>query len=202
MMSRWRYVKDCRIIRGLYFLFNDYLGWRRRKFAYKGNNVILTPPCRITQNNTYIYDNVSIASNSFFSSPKARIIIKSNCAIAEHVTIHTGNHARTVGRFVTDIDDISKPDGYDEDVIIEQDVWIGSNVIILSGVHVGRGATIAAGAVVDKDVPPYSIVGGIPAKVIKYYWSIDKILEHERLVYQENERYSRSQLETIINSSE
>lgn len=48
------------------------------------------------------------------------------------------------------------------------------------GVTVGRCATIAAGSVVNKDIPPYCIVGGIPAKVIKFYWSIDEILQHEK----------------------
>lgn len=84
-------------------------------------------------------------------------------------------------------------------MIIESDVWIGSNVTILDGVHVGRGATIAAGAVVNKDVPPYSIVGGVPAKVIKYYWSIDQIIKHEAKLYPENERLSIGYLEQIIN---
>lgn len=53
-------------------------------------------------------------------------------------------------------------------IIIEDDVWIGMNAIILSGVHIGQGAVISAGAVVTKDVEPYSIVGGNPAKLIKY----------------------------------
>lgn len=54
------------------------------------------------------------------------------------------------------------------DIIIDDDVWIGNSVKILSGVHIGQGAVIAAGAVVTKDVPPYAIVGGVPAKVLKY----------------------------------
>ena len=53
-------------------------------------------------------------------------------------------------------------------IVIEDDVWIGTRVTILSGVRIGQGAIIAAGAVVNKDVPPYAIVGGIPAKIIKY----------------------------------
>ena len=50
---------------------------------------------------------------------------------------------------------------------IEDDCWIAANTIILAGVTIGRGSVIAAGSVVTKDVPPYSIVGGVPAKVIK-----------------------------------
>lgn len=62
--------------------------------------------------------------------------------------------------FVTDIIKENKPKGYNHDVIIEKDVWIGAYVTILQGVHVSRGSMIAAGAVVNRDVPPYSIVGG------------------------------------------
>lgn len=58
---------------------------------------------------------------------------------------------------------------------IGSDVWIGSNVTILQGVTVGHGAVIAAGAVVTKDVPPYAIAGGIPARVIRYRFSPEVI---------------------------
>lgn len=51
---------------------------------------------------------------------------------------------------------------------IEDDVWIGEKSLIMSGVKIGQGAVVAAGAVVSKDVPPYAIVGGVPAKIIKY----------------------------------
>ena len=52
-------------------------------------------------------------------------------------------------------------------IVIEDDVWIGSHVTILDGVHIGYGSIIAAGSVVNKDTPPYSIVGGVPAKILK-----------------------------------
>ena len=53
-------------------------------------------------------------------------------------------------------------------VVIENDVWIGANVSILDGITIGNGAIVGAGAVVTKDVPPYAIIGGVPAKILKY----------------------------------
>lgn len=58
---------------------------------------------------------------------------------------------------------------------IGNDVWIGNSVIILNGVKIGNGAIVAAGSVVAKDVPPYAIVGGVPAKVIKYRFTNEQI---------------------------
>lgn len=65
-------------------------------------------------------------------------------------------------------------------IIIDDDVWIGYGAIIMSGVHIGQGAVIAAGAVVTRDVPPYAVVGGSPAKILKYRFSkevIDEIVK-------------------------
>lgn len=106
-----------------------------------------------------------------------------------------------VGLFITDITEIEKPDGYDKDVIIEHDVWIGCNVTLLSGVTIGRGSTVAAGAVVSKSMPPYCVIGGVPAKPIKFKWTIDEILTHESVLYPESERYTRAQLEEIFNNT-
>ena len=196
-----RKLKDNKLLRGLFFFWTSYLGnLRRSKFGHIAKNVIISPPLSGDIKNLYIYDGVGIGAHAILSTPNAKIIFKGNSSIAHHLTIHTGNHARVVGTFVSEITESTKPEGYDHDVIIEKDVWIGSNVTILQGVTVGRGATIAAGAVVTKTVPPYSIVGGIPARVIKFYWSIDQILEHEKKLYPETERYTREELETIIKS--
>ena len=181
-------------------LYRAYFGLKRKEFSKLGKRVILTPPYSIGPlNRIEIGDHVGIGPYAVLSTPGAKIIIKGNCAIAEHLTIHTGNHARMIGMFVTDITKENKPEGYDKDVVIERDVWIGSNVTILADVHIGRGATIAAGAVVNKNIPPYCIAGGVPAKPIKFYWTIDEILEHEKQLYPEAERMTREELEAIYN---
>ena len=74
----------------------------------------------------------------------------------------------------------------DEDVIFEGDNWIGMNVTILKGVTIGRGCIVAAGAVVNKSTPPYSIVGGIPAKVLKMRFTPEQIEKHEAILYPKN----------------
>ena len=69
------------------------------------------------------------------------------------------------------------------DIIIKDDVWIGTNAIILSGVTIGQGAIIAAGAVVTKDVPPYAIAGGNPAQIIKYRFEPEIIEKLKKFDY-------------------
>ena len=74
------------------------------------------------------------------------------------------------------------PRGDQFKVVVEDDVWIGHGAIILTGVTVSKGAVVAAGSVVSTDVPPYSIVAGNPARVIKSRFTHRQIEEHEEIV--------------------
>ncbi|MGL5932166.1 MAG: CatB-related O-acetyltransferase [Cetobacterium sp.] len=112
------------------------------------------------------------------------IITKSK--IARYVSI--GSDVKIgLGEHITDrvsLNTFFYKNPYDEltkgECIIEDDVWIGTNVVILRNVKIGRGAVIGAGAVVTKDVEPYSIVVGVPAKFLKYRFSREKIEEIEK----------------------
>lgn len=189
------FVRNC----GFLILRIKRFFMRKSNFAQCADTVIITPPISVLNpNNIYLGDNVGIGPRAYISALNAKFICKGNCAIAEGFTVHTGNHARIVGMFVTDITEASKPNGYDQDVIVEQDCWIGSNVTLLSGVTIGRGTTVAAGAVVTKSMPPYCVCGGVPAKFIKFYWTIDQIMEHEAKLYPVEDRYTCEQLEEIF----
>lgn len=152
-------------------------------------------PCEIVgSKNIYIGDNVSIRSNSMMSACNAKIVIKDWTIIAPYLYISTGNHMMTPGKYTGSIKNEEKDKEYDKDVIINEDVWIAAKVTILMGVNVGRGSVIAAGALVNKDVLPYSVVGGVPAKFIKFKWSLDQIIKHEEQLYPMEERFSREEL--------
>lgn len=108
--------------------------------------------------------------------------IGSYCSISANVQIFLGGHHRLdwvstypFPEFVDAARDITGYGGTNGDVVIGSDVWICANVIILSGVTIGHGAVIANGAVVTKDVEPYAIVGGNPARVLRYRFDPDTI---------------------------
>ena len=140
-----------------------------------------------TYRNITIGNDVYIGPHALFLCTESQIFIGNKVLFGPHVTIIGGDHRITdVGRFIYDVLDKHPED--DQDVHIEDDVWIGTNTTLLKGVTVGRGAVVAAGALVTKDVPPYAIVGGVPAKVLKYRFTPEQIQEHERQLYAEDKR--------------
>ena len=191
-------IKHNRFIRGCYFLYRRYFVYPKGAFGHFGDNITLTPPLMFSNpKNVYLYGNNGL-SNAIIFTTHARFIMKHHSGSAPGLKVATGSHAMVLGRFYKTITETEKPKCLDKDVIVESDVWIGMNVTLLAGVTIGRGSTLAAGTVVTKDVPPYCVAGGVPAKFIKFKWTIDEILEHESKLYPEEERFTREQLEEIF----
>lgn len=192
-------LKAYTVLIGIYHTFKRY-SFSVKKFGHIESTCQIDLPIKITHpNNVFLYDNTHIGADSTIFCSNAKFVMKKGSGSAGNLTIVTGNHERIIGRFYRTITESEKSSEMDKDVVIEEDVWIGLNVTILSGCTVGRGCNVAAGAIITKSMPPYAVVGGIPAKVLKFYWTIDQILEHERTLYPENERYTRSQLEAFRN---
>lgn len=91
------------------------------------------------------------------------IIIGSHCRVSQQVSIVASDHGIRRDELIATQEWVSKGD-----IIIGDDVWIGCGSQVLAGVTIGNGAVIAAGSLVNKDVPEYAIVAGVPAKILKY----------------------------------
>lgn len=107
--------------------------------------------------------NITIGKDVFINSgchfqDQGGITIGDGSLIGHNVVLATINH---------DLSPLKNRENHYAPIVIEDHVWVGSNATILQGVTVGRWSVVAAGAVVTKDVPPFTVVGGVPAKVIR-----------------------------------
>jgi virginiamycin A acetyltransferase len=117
---------------------------------------------------------------SLYVTPQEILEIGNYVSIAPEVTFLMGvNHqidTATTYPFYSKLVQRSSIDASGKgSIIVEDEVWMGTGAMIFSGIRIGKGAIIAAGAIVTKDVPPYAIVGGNPAKLIRYRFSEDII---------------------------
>lgn len=187
------------------YLYDKVLFWfYRRAMRHCGEGVYMRPSQSDMKglHNLSVGDGTSIPKGSTFYCTKAPLTIGKKVIFGPRPTIITGDHRiDIIGKYIIDVTDEEKKslrvkveglkindDGsingspYDLPVVIEDDVWVGANVTILKGVTIGRGSVVAAGAVVTRSCPPYSIIGGVPAKVLKMRFTPEEIEEHERRV--------------------
>lgn len=154
-----------------------------------GRNVYIRPISSDIKGieNITVGDNVLIPKGSTFYCTRAELKIGNKVIFGPKPTIITGDHRiDLIGKYIMDVSDDCKLPNLDLPVVIEDDVWCGANVTILKGVTIGRGSVVAAGAVVTKSFPPYSIIGGVPAKLIRMRFTPQQILDHEKKLYESN----------------
>lgn len=164
-----------------------------KEYLYKGRNALIYgyktisigKGCHLMDNssirgkvsigtNVFIHENVLIQSNKFSISIGDNTTINKNtnilsqCEIGSNVSIAPNVIIVGANHIFADFHCTIKSQGStSKGIIIEDDVWIAGNSTILDGVKIGKGSVVAGGAVVNKDVPPYSVVAGVPAKVVK-----------------------------------
>ena len=162
----------------LYKLYKEKKKWRVQNpcnntvmGSYFNRSLVHVGKATYGQINVINYsDNYELYIGSFCSiAPEVIFIV-----CGEHPVNHISTYPFKANYCIDKYEAISKGN-----IVVEDDVWIGVRTTILSGVTIGQGAVIAAGSVVTKDVPPYAIVGGVPAKIIRMRFSSKQV---ERLL--------------------
>lgn len=138
-----------------------------RQFIVEKNAIIESYSCiNNLVGHVHIAENVILGLHNTIIGP---VSIGKNSIIAQNVVLSGLNHTYT---------DISVPIKNQKEttapIVIQEDCWIGANVVVVAGVTIGKHCIVAAGSVVTKSVPAYSIVGGNPAKILKQYNSVTK----------------------------
>jgi acetyltransferase-like isoleucine patch superfamily enzyme len=157
------------------------------------------------RDNVEVGDNVHIGIGSILWAPH-RLTVADDVYIGKFCTLECDG---SIGRFTMIANNVGLIGRYDHDhraigvpirkapwigspdykglglglqLIVGEDVWMGFGAVVLSGVTIGRGAIVAAGSVVTRDIPPYAIVGGNPARTLTMRFTPDEIIEHERIL--------------------
>lgn len=165
--------------------------WRaallRSRLKRCGRRVYLDPRGIYSCETISVGDDVFVAPGAFFSATVSGVVIGNKVMMGPGVTILGGDHnTSVVGKAMCDVTEKRPQD--DAEVVIEDDVWIGARATLLKGVRVARGSIVAAGAVVTKSFPPYSIIGGVPARLIRPRWDEATIRRHEEMLYPPDRR--------------
>ncbi len=152
------------IVENFLYYVHEHVAWRRElKGKPKFLRIHPTTSIRNAQNISF-GKNVRITMNCcIWAEHNSKILFGDNILVGPGVKMFCGNH----GTKLCDIP-MTYQERVESDIIIEDDVWIGANSVITSGVNIGKGSIVAAGSVVTKNIPNNAIVGGVPAKVIKY----------------------------------
>lgn len=163
--------KNSQILINNEFAFNKCWSWKRQAYNKKCGELILEENSKLQVDRFWIY-----GGSSIYIKGGAKLILGTgyanyNCNIQCYEKIVIGNDVCISEEvIIRDSDNhyIYRP-GYkmSSPIIIEDNVWIGLRATILKGVRIGKGSIVAAGAVVTKDVPPHSLVAGVPARIIK-----------------------------------
>lgn len=152
-------------------------------FRKCGGNVKFGHGCDFSYECIEIGTDVYIGPRAKFMTAISSIKIGNKVMFGPGVTIMGGDHrTNMIGSYMFDVKE--KLPENDLDVVIEDDVWIGANVLILKGVTIGRGSIIGAGSVVVKSVPPYTVYVGSPAMKTWPRWDNEIIANHEHQLKQ------------------
>jgi len=149
------------------------------KFSRYGKNILLSKSGRILNPNNIILGNNIYIGRGFKINAKKGIVLGNNIMIGPNLVIESDNH--TYNRIGTPMFQYCD-EKIGNKIIIEDDVWIGANVVILPNVIIGEGSIVGAGSIVNKNIPPYCIAVGNPCRPVKSRFSNEDLKIHLQII--------------------
>jgi len=150
-------------------------------FRSIGKNSIFNPYSIFSFENITVGNDVYIGPGATFLCTESEIILGNKIMFGPNVSLIAGDHnSSVIGKYMFDVK--KKLPENDLPIIIEDDVWVGAGATVLKGVTIGTGAIVAAGSVVVKNIPPYSICAGVPAKVLKKRFTSEDLETHIKMI--------------------
>lgn len=195
---KFAFVKLFQVFMGKYLSWKSQLYDKTLILGYRGKEATIGYPSVITHSKlVFLHDYSRLQRNNVIYNHTGKFIMKEYSGASIGLLVVTGNHRPTVGipHFMLPL---SRVNDMETDIIVEEDVWIGANVTLLAGAHIGRGAIIGASSLVNKEIPPYAVAVGSPTHIVASKFTIEQIIEHEKLLYPENKRFSREFLEQLF----
>ncbi len=177
-----------------YFIF--IRNTRKKSYRQCGTHTDLYGPLTLDPHYVTLEEYTRLQPNIQVITAGGTFKVRKYSAIGAGCTVIPGNHIPTVGlpQYLSSlhINDTAT------EIVVEEDAWVGARCILLSHCHIGRGAVVAAGSTVTKEVLPYAVVAGSPCKTIAVRFSLEQILQHEAILYPPEERLKREYLEELF----
>ena len=176
---------------------------RSKEYGLMAKTAYLAPDSIVfCKKNLFMEENTSIPGGAMILNPRSKFVMKRGAFSSYNLCVCPGNHMPVKGMWKHDVtdsmkDEMDKEGKYDRDIVVEEDVWLGINVTLLNGAHIGRGAIIGAGCVVTGEIPPYAIAVGNPCQIKRFLFTPEEIMNHEKELYPKDERYSLEEMIAI-----
>ena len=185
------------------FFFHQFTAYFRttnpKNYQGSPRHVELNGPLYLNPAHVSIEDYVRLQSGTRIISNTGRVVIKKYTAVGAGTVMIPGSHVPTVGmpQFLSTTH-VNDKDGT---IVIGEDCWIGAGAYLLSHANIGRGCVVAAGSIVTKNIPPYAVVAGAPAKIIATRFTKEQIISHEALLYPQEERLTTEELDLLFSTN-
>jgi len=169
----------------------------RKSFGRIGIHCKIGEDSALVPQNIFMDDYSIIQDRNNFISYEGKLFLGKFSVISSGCIIIPANHVPIVGvpfylATMTHLGDDS------HDIVIAEDVWVGAGCILLPKCRIGRGAIIGAGSVVTREIPPYAVAVGNPARVVGCKFTREKVIEHEKKIYCEEERMSFEEIDSLF----